>query len=208
MSQFFAIHPVDPQPRLVRRAVEILRSGGLIVYPTDSIYALGCSLDNKPAMERIQKLRQTDRHHNLTLVCRDLSDIGTYARVDNTTFRLLKSHTPGPYTFILRATTEVPRRLQNPKRKTIGIRVPDNAIVRALLDLHGEPILSSTLLLPDEELPLTDAEDIRDRLEHQVDAIIDGGNCGLDPTTVVDLSRMPPEILRRGRGDPSVFDGV
>ena len=206
MSQFFAIHPVDPQPRLVKRAVEVLRSDGVIVYPTDSIYALGCALDSKPPMDRIQQIRRSGKDHNLTLVCRDLSEIGTYARVDNTSFRLLKAHTPGPYTFILRATGEVPRRLLNPKRKTIGIRVPDNAIVRALLEQHGEPILSSTLLLPDEELPLTDPLDIREQLEHQVDAIIDGGNCGMEPTTVVDLSDGPPRILRHGRGDPSVFD--
>lgn len=205
MSQFFAIHPVDPQPRLVKRAVELLRSDGVIVYPTDSIYALGCGLDRKPPMDRIQQIRRTDRDHNFTLVCRDLSEIGTYARVDNTSFRLLKAHTPGPYTFILRATGEVPRRLLNPRRKTIGIRVPDNAIVRALLDYHREPILSSTLLLPDEEFPLTDPVDIREHLEHQVDAIIDGGNCGLEPTTVVDLSEGAPRILRYGRGDPSVF---
>lgn len=206
MSQFFQIHPVDPQPRLVRQAVRILRDGGVIAYPTDSIYALGCGLDAKPAVERIQWLRQTDKDHNFTLVCRDLSDIGTYARVDNVVFRLLKAHTPGPYTFILKATTEVPRRLQNPKRKTIGIRVPDNAIVRALLDAHGEPILSSTLMLPDDELPLSDPEDIRERLEHHVDLVIDGGNCGLEPTTVVDLTAFPPAILRHGRGDPSVFE--
>lgn len=206
MSQFFQIHPVDPQPRLVKQAVRILRDGGVIAYPTDSIYALGCALDEKPAVQRIQWLRETDKDHNFTLVCRDLSDIGTYARVDNIVFRLLKAHTPGPYTFILKATGEVPRRLQNPKRKTIGIRVPDNAIVRALLDAHGEPILSSTLMLPDDELPLSDPEDIRERLEHHVDLVIDGGNCGLEPTTVVDLSEGPPRILRRGRGDPDVFE--
>jgi tRNA threonylcarbamoyl adenosine modification protein (Sua5/YciO/YrdC/YwlC family) len=205
MSQFYRIHPEDPQPRLIKRAVEVLRRGGVLAYPTDSIYALGCALDAKKAVERIQRLRQTDRDHNFTLVCRDLSEIGTYARVDNTVFRLLKSHTPGPYTFILRATTEVPRRLQNPKRKTIGIRVPDSNIVRALLEEHGEPILSSTLLLPGEDLPLTDAEEIRERLEHQLDAIVDGGNCGLEATTVVDLSDEVPRILRQGRGDASVF---
>jgi tRNA threonylcarbamoyl adenosine modification protein (Sua5/YciO/YrdC/YwlC family) len=207
MSQYYRIHPVDPQPRLVRRAVEVLRRGGLIVYPTDSIYALGCALEAKKAVERIQRLRQSGKDHNLTLVCNDLAEIGTYARVDNTVFRLLKAHTPGPYTFILPATGEVPRRLQNPRRKTIGIRVPDSEIVRALLEQHGEPILSSSLLLPGEALPLTDPEDIRDRLEHQVDAIIDGGNCGLDPSTVVDLSGDLPRILRQGRGDPSVFGG-
>ncbi|MDQ2069161.1 L-threonylcarbamoyladenylate synthase [Natronospira bacteriovora] len=205
MSQYFQIHPVDPQPRLIRQAVRILRDGGVIAYPTDSIYALGCMLDAKPAVERIQWLRQVDKDHNLTLVCRDLSEIGNYARVDNVVFRLLKAHTPGPYTFILKATGEVPRRLQNPKRKTIGIRVPDNAIVRALLEEHGEPILSSTLLLPGDEIPLSDPEDIRDRLEHHVDLVIDGGNCGLEPSTVVDLSDGPPRVLRQGRGDPGVF---
>ncbi|MEA5445785.1 L-threonylcarbamoyladenylate synthase [Gammaproteobacteria bacterium AB-CW1] len=206
MSQYFQIHPVDPQPRLVRQAVRILRDGGVIVYPTDSIYALGCALEEKNAVERIQWLRQTDKGHNLTLVCRDLSEIGTYARVDNSVFRLLKAHTPGPYTFILKATGEVPRRLQNPKRKTIGIRVPDNAIVRALLEEHGEPILSSTLILPGDELPFTDPEDIRERLEHHVDLVVDGGNCGLEPSTVVDLSELPPRILRHGRGDPAPFE--
>jgi len=206
MSQFFEIHPVDPQPRLIKQAVRIIRDGGVVVYPTDSIYALGCGLERKPAVERIQWLRQMDKDHNFTLVCRDLSDIGTYARVDNVVFRLLKAHTPGPYTFILKATGEVPRRLQNPKRKTIGIRVPDNAIVRALLAELGEPILSSTLLLPDDELPLSDPQDIRERLEHHVDLIIDGGNCGLEPSTVVDLSEGPPRILRYGRGDPAVFE--
>lgn len=207
MSQFFEIHPVDPQPRLVKQAVRILREGGVIVYPTDSIYAFGCALECKPAVERIQQLRNMDDRHNLTLVCRDLSEIGTYARVDNVSFRLLKAHTPGPYTFILPATKEVPRRLQSPKRKTIGIRVPDNNIVRALLEAHGEPILSSTLLLPDDSLPLTDPLDIRDRLEHHVDLIVDGGNCGLEPSTVVDLTDSPPRVLRRGRGDPTVFEG-
>ncbi|MCP1726949.1 tRNA threonylcarbamoyl adenosine modification protein (Sua5/YciO/YrdC/YwlC family) [Natronospira proteinivora] len=206
MSQFFQIHPVDPQPRLIKQAVRIIRDGGVVVYPTDSIYALGCGLERKPAVERIQWLRQMDKDHNFTLVCRDLSDIGTYARVDNVVFRLLKAYTPGPYTFILKATGEVPRRLQNPKRKTIGIRVPDNAIVRALLEELGEPILSSTLLLPDDELPLSDPENIRDRLEHHVDLIIDGGNCGLEPSTVVDLSDGPPRIRRHGRGDPAVFE--
>jgi len=206
MSQYFQIHPVDPQPRLIKQAVNILRDGGVIVYPTDSIYALGCALERKPAVQRIQQIRQMDDRHNFTLVCRDLSEIGTYARVDNVSFRLLKAHTPGPYTFILPATKEVPRRLQSPKRKTIGIRVPDNAIVRALLDELGAPILSSTLLLPDDSLPLSDPLDIRDRLEHHVDLIVDGGNCGLEPSTVVDLSGDVPQVLRRGRGDASVFE--
>jgi len=206
MSQYFQIHPVDPQPRLIRQAVRIIRDGGVIAYPTDSIYALGCGLEQKPAVERIQWLRQMDKNHNLTLVCRDLSEIGTYARVDNVVFRLLKAHTPGPYTFILKATGEVPRRLQNPKRKTIGIRVPDNAIVRALLDELGEPILSSTLMMPGDELPLSDPDDIRERLGNLLDLIVDGGNCGLEPSTVVDLSDGVPQILRHGRGDPSVFE--
>lgn len=205
MSQLFAIHPVNPQFRLVRRAVEILRAGGVVVYPTDSCYALGCRLGDKEAIERIRRIRQAGKDHNFTLVCRDLSEIATYARVDNPTFRLLKAYTPGPYTFILTATREVPRRLQHPKRKTIGIRVPDHPVPLALLQELGEPIMSSTLMLPGDELPLTDPDEMRARLERQVDLVIDGGPCGLEPTTMVDLTGEVPAVVRVGRGDPAPF---
>lgn len=207
MSQFFQIHPQDPQPRLIRRAVDILRSGAVIAYPTDSSYALGCQIGDKGAMETIQRIRRTDKEHNFTLVCRDLSEIAIYARVDNTRYRLLKAATPGPFTFILKATHEVPRRLQNPKRKTIGIRVPDHAIVRALLEELGEPIMSSTLLLPGEEVPLNDPETIREQLEHELGLVIDGGGCSHEPTTVIDLVDDEPQLLRQGRGDATPFLG-
>lgn len=207
MSQYFEIHPDNPQPRLVRRAVEIVRTGGVIVYPTDSCYALGCQIGDKTALARIARIRQTDKNHNFTLVCRDLSEIATYARVENWVYRLLKARTPGPYTFILKATREVPRRLQHPRRKTIGIRVPDHAIARALLTELDEPLLSSTLLLPGDEQPLSDPQAMRERLEHQVDLIIDGGHCGTLPTTVVDLLGGAPEIVRSGRGEIVGLEG-
>jgi tRNA threonylcarbamoyl adenosine modification protein (Sua5/YciO/YrdC/YwlC family) len=205
MSQFFLIHPDNPQPRLVRQAVAIIQGGGVIAYPTDSSYALGCRIGDKSAMERIQSIRRADKNHNFTLVCRDLSEIATYARVDNRRYRLLKTATPGPFTFLLRATHEVPRRLQNPKRKTIGIRVPDNAIVGALLEELGEPIMSTTLILPGDDLPLNDPEEIRDRLEHELDLIVDGGPCGHQPTTVLDLVDDLPRLLRQGKGDAGAF---
>lgn len=205
MSQFFQIHPESPQPRLIRQAVAILRNSGFIAYPTDSSYALGWLIDDRAGMERVEQLRRTDRNHNFTVVCRDLADIGTYARIENAQFRLLKAATPGPFTFILPATRELPRRLHNPKRKTIGIRIPDNAIARALLDELGEPIMSSTLILPDETLPLNDPYTIRERLEHQLDLVIDGGPCPLEPTTVLDLTDNPPQLLRQGRGDASPY---
>ncbi|MDX1656794.1 MAG: L-threonylcarbamoyladenylate synthase [Candidatus Competibacteraceae bacterium] len=205
MSQFFQIHPETPQPRLVRRAMEILRQGGVLVYPTDSSYALGCRIGEKNAMARIQLIRRTDKEHNFTLVCRDLSEIATYARVDNIQYRLLKAATPGPFTFILRATSEVPRRLQNPKRRTIGIRVPEHVIVRTLLEDLGEPILSTTLILPGEDVPLNDMDEVRLRLEKQVDLIIDGGHCGHQPTTVLDLVEGVPTVLRQGKGDAAPF---
>ncbi len=205
MSQYLEIHPEDPQSRLISRAVDAVRAGGLIVYPTDSSYALGCHIGDKAAMERIRRIRQADKDHNLTLVCRDLSEIATYARVDNWAFRALKSHTPGPYTFILRATHEVPRRLQHPKRKTIGIRVPDHPIAQALLAALGEPLLSSTLIMPGDDLPMTDPYTIRERLDHAVDLIIDGGNCGLEPTTIVDMVGEMPVVLRQGKGDSTDF---
>lgn len=205
MSQYFQVHPVNPQPRLIRRAVEILSEGGVIVYPTDSCYALGCRIGDKGAMERIERIRRADKDHNFTLVCRDLSEIAVYARVDNTQYRLLKAATPGPFTFILRATHEVPRRLQNPKRKTIGIRVPDHVIVRVLLEELGEPMMSTTLILPGDDLPLSDPEEIRDRLEKQVDLIIDGGACGHEASTVLDLVEEPAQLLRQGKGDATPF---
>lgn len=201
MSKLVELHPKNPQTRLIGRAVDAVRAGGVIVYPTDSCYALGCALGDKNAMERIARIRGIDKTHNFTLVCRDLSEIAKYARVENWQYRLLKSCTPGPYTFILEATREVPRRLWNPKRKTIGIRVPDHPVPLMLLGDLGEPLLSSTLALPGDEYPLTDAHEIHDRLEHQVDLVLDGGNCGLEPTTVVDLAGDAPVVIRVGRGD-------
>lgn len=200
MSQFFEIHPENPQGRLIHQAVEIIRNGGVIVYPTDSSYALGCHIDDKAAMERLARIRQVSKRHDFTLICRDLSEISTYAKVENKDYRLMKSLTPGPYTFIFKATREVPKRLWNPKRKSIGIRVPDNSIVQALLEELGEPMMSSTLLLPDNDRPLNDAEDIREILEHQVDLVIDGGHCGSRPTTVLDLSDGSITIRRQGLG--------
>ncbi|MFO1352865.1 MAG: L-threonylcarbamoyladenylate synthase [Gammaproteobacteria bacterium] len=205
MAQFFHIHPVNPQLRLIRQAAEIVRAGGVIAYPTDSSYALGCRIGDRAALERIQTIRQTEHNHYFTLVCRDLSALGTYARVDNHQFRLLKRATPGPFTFILRASHETPRHLQHPKRKTIGIRVPDHAIVRALLDELGEPILSSTLILPGDELPLNDADAIRDQLDRQLELVIDGGPCSQEYTTVLDLTDAAPVLLRQGKGDASAF---
>jgi tRNA threonylcarbamoyl adenosine modification protein (Sua5/YciO/YrdC/YwlC family) len=206
VSQFFQIHPENPQQRLIDKAVEIIRHGGVIVYPTDSGYALGCHIGDKSAMERIRNIRKVDSKHNFTLVCRDLSEIATYARVENNAYRLIKNHTPGPYTFILKATKEVPRRLQNPKRKTIGLRVPDNLIAQMLLDTLGEPLMSSTLILPGEDMPLTDPYDIRDTLEHALDLIIDGGYCGFEPTTVLDLTDEEPVVARQGLGPADMVE--
>ena len=200
MSQFLQIHPENPQQRLVDKAVDIIRGGGVIVYPTDSGYALGCHIGDKAAMERIRTIRQVGDRHNFTLVCQDLSELALYAKVDNTAYRFIKNHTPGPYTFILKATKEVPRRLQNPRRKTIGLRVPDNHIAMALLGTLGEPLMSSTLILPGEDMPMTDPYDIRETLEHSLDLIIDGGYCGIEPTTVVDLTGDVPEVTRQGLG--------
>ena len=205
MAQYIAVHPDDPQPRLIRRAVEIVRDGGLMVYPTDSCYALGCHLGDKGAMERIRRIRQVDERHHFTLVCRDLSELGQYAIVDNIQYRSLKKSTPGSYTFILKASRDVPKRLLNPKRNTIGVRVPDHKVVRALLEEMGEPILSSTLILPGDEQPLNDMDEIRDRLQNDVEVILDGGSCGVDMTTVVDLTGDMPVIVRRGKGSIAVF---
>lgn len=204
MSQFFEIHPDNPQPRLIKQAVEIVRGGGIIVYPTDSSYALGCHVGDKSAMERIRRIRQLDDKHNFTLVCRDLSEISQYAKMDNTAFRLLKAYTPGPFTFIFKATHEVPRRLQHPKKKTIGIRIPDHRIAQALLEELGEPIMSSTLYLPERDFPETEAWEIRERIDHVVDVIIDGGACSPEPTTVVDMSDDVPKIIRQGKGEIEV----
>ena len=205
MSRFLQIHPANPQPRLIGQVVEQLRSGAVLVYPTDSSYALGCQLGDKTAAERIRHIRQPARHHTFTLVCRDLAEIATYAKVDNRRYRLLKATTPGPFTFILQATHEVPRRLQHPRRKTIGIRVPDNAIVRALLSELSEPIMSCTLILPGDEWPLHDPEEIEERLRNQVDLIIDGGSGLREPTTVIDLTDDAPQLIRQGLGDASPF---
>lgn len=194
------VHPENPQHRLVSQAAAILHRGGVIVYPTDSSYALGCALGDKAALDRIRQIRRTEIDHDFTLVCRDLSEIATYARVDNSAYRLLKSLTPGPYTFILRATSEAPKRLQNPKRKSIGIRVPDNRIAQAILEELHEPIMSSTLQLPEDDLPLTEADEIEQRLGNRVDILVDGGACGLEPTTVLDLSAGQIDIVRQGKG--------
>jgi tRNA threonylcarbamoyl adenosine modification protein (Sua5/YciO/YrdC/YwlC family) len=200
MSQFLEIHPDNPQARLIKQAVDIIHRGGVIVYPTDSSYALGCHIGDKNALTRVRRIRQIDDKHNLTLVCRDLSEIATYAKINNIDYRLLKSLTPGPYTFILPGTSEVPRRLMHPKRRHIGLRIMDHPVVNALLDELGQPLMSCTLILPGEELPVTDAEDIRTRLEKQVDLIIDGGNCGIEPTTVIRLTEGAPVLERQGRG--------
>lgn len=222
MAQYFEIHPKNPQPRLIKRAVEIVRAGGVIVYPTDSSYALGCHIGDKDAMERIRRIRRVDERHNFTLVCRDLSEVATYAVVSNADYRILKAHTPGPYTFILPATREVPRRLQNPKRRTIGLRVPDHPIVRALLTELNEPLMSSSLILPGdaqgrasvaggrmpeatEAYPLSDPQEIRQKLEHAVDLIIDGGPGGLEASTVVELENGVARVTRVGKGDPAPF---
>ncbi|MFL0797205.1 MAG: threonylcarbamoyl-AMP synthase [Cellvibrionaceae bacterium] len=205
MSQFFQIHQDNPQHRLVVQAADIIRKGGVVVYPTDSAYALGCALGDKKAADRIRLIRRLDKHHNFTLMCRDLSELATYAKVDNQTFRMIKNHTPGAFTFILNGTSEVPRRLLNPKRKTIGLRVPDNNIALALLEELGEPIMSTTLIMPDEEYPMTDPYDIRQFLEHAVDLVIDGGYCGMSATTVLDMSGDEVELLRQGEADASDF---
>jgi tRNA threonylcarbamoyl adenosine modification protein (Sua5/YciO/YrdC/YwlC family) len=206
LAELFQVHPRDPQPRSIQRAAEIMRGGGVIVYPTDSCYALGCRLGARESMERIRRIRNADRHHHFTLVCRDLSEIARYARVDNSQYRLLRKYTPGAYTFLLQATRETPKRLQNPRRRTIGIRVPDHPVPRALLAELGEPIMSSTLILPGDELPLSEGEDIRSRLDHLVDVVLDAGGCGVEPTTVIDLATPSPTIVRRGRGDPRPFE--
>ncbi len=206
MLRYFEIHPVNPQLRLVTQVVEIVREGGVIVYPTDSSYALACHIGDKSAVERIRDIRQLDEKHNMTLVCRDLSEIAVYAQVSNSAYRLLRATTPGPYTFLLDATREVPRRLQHPKRKTIGIRVPEHEITQSILATLGEPMISTTLHMPGDELPLTEPDEIKTRLRHKVDAIVDSGYCAPEITTVVDLSGPVPVVVRRGRGDTAMFE--
>jgi len=207
MSQFFQIHTENPQPRLISQAVEIIRAGGLVVYPTDSCYALGCHIGDKSALDRMRTLRKVDDKHKFTLICSDLSEISIYAKVDNIAYRLMKRLTPGPYTFILKATHEVPRRTMHPKRRNIGIRIPGNAIALALTEALGEPLLSTTLLLPGEEVPMTDPYEMREVLEHQVDLVIDGGYCDIEPTTVVHLEEGEVRVTRHGKGDISALEG-
>ena len=208
MSLYLQLHPVSPQRRFIRQAVEALRRGAVIVYPTDSCYALGCHIGDKAALQRISDIRQTDRNHHFTLVCRDLADVGKYALVDNWQYRLLRAYTPGPYTFILKASKETPRRLKHERHGTIGLRVPDHPVTALLLTELGEPIMSSTLLLPGEDLPRTDAAEIDELLRTRVDIVLDGGNCGLEPTSVIDLSGDSAQVIRAGRGDVSPFVGA
>lgn len=205
MAQLFEIHPTHPQPRLIRQAADIIRAGGVVVYPTDSCYALGCHIGDKAAAERLRRIREVDDNHHFTLVCRDLSEIANFAKVDNAQYRLLKAATPGAYTFILEASREVPRRLAHPRRRTIGLRVPAHVIAQALLAELGEPLLSTTLLLPGVDEPLSDAEDIRARLERVVELVIDGGSCGLKPTSVIDMTQGEPVLVRAGAGSPEAL---
>lgn len=200
MAQYFRVYATHPQPRLVRQAAEILRRGGLIAYPTDSCYALGCRIGDAKALERLRRVRRIDERHHLTLMCRDLSEIAAYAIVDNAQYRMLKAATPGCYTFILRATRELPRRLLHPKRKTIGVRVPSHEVAHALLVELNEPMLSATLLLPGDTLPVADVAEVRKRLEHELDLVVDAGSCGVEPTTVIDLTGTDPVLVRKGRG--------
>lgn len=200
MAEYLEIHPQNPQIRLIRKAVDIVRQGGVIAYPTDSCYALGCHVGDKDALERIRRIRDADRHHNFTLVCRTMAEIGRYAHLDTWQFRLVKSHIPGPFTFLLPATRETPKRLQHPKRRTIGVRVPEHPVPHLIMAELDEPIMTSTLLLPGDEEPLTDGDQIRERLDHVLDAVVDGGHCGVEPTTVLDLSVSPPALLRQGKG--------
>ena len=208
MSQYFELHPLTPQTRLIRRAADIVRTGGVIAYPTDSCYALGCHIGDKTALERLRRIRQADRHHHFTLVCRNLADVGRFAKLDTWQFRLIKACTPGPYTFLLPATTETPRRLQHERRRTIGVRIPDHPVPLLLLEELGEPLMSSTLMLPGDALPLTNGREIRARLEHEIDAVLDGGNCGVEPTTVIDLALSPPVVVRVGKGPVQAILGA
>ena len=206
MARYFDVHPDNPQPRLIRQAVDLIRDGGLIAYPTDSCYAFGCQMGNRAGLDRIKEIRHLGDRHHFTLVCRDFAQLGPLVQVNNSMFRLVKACTPGSYTFILPATREVPRRLMHPRKRTVGVRVPRHTVAQALLAELGEPLLSSTLLLPGEEEPMTQGWEIKERLDRQLDAVIDAGDCGTEPTTVVDLSQDEPVILRRGAGDPSRFE--
>jgi len=208
VSQYFELHPLTPQTRLIRRAADLVRAGGVIAYPTDSCYALGCHIGDKTALERVRRIRQADRHHHFTLMCRNLADVGHFAKLATWQFRLIKACTPGPYTFLLPATTETPRRLQHERRRTIGIRIPDHPVPLLLLAELGEPLMSSTLMLPGDALPLTDGREIRARLEHEIDAVLDGGNCGVEPTTVIDLAVSPPVVVRVGKGPVAAISGA
>jgi tRNA threonylcarbamoyl adenosine modification protein (Sua5/YciO/YrdC/YwlC family) len=205
MARYYDVHPVDPQPRAIAQVVELLRNDGLVAYPTDSCYALGIQLGNREGLDRIKRIRHLDDKHHFTLVCRDFAQLGQLVHLNNTAFRAVKAATPGPYTFILPATSEVPKRLMHPKKRTVGVRIPDHPVVRALLEELGEPLLSSTLLLPGHEEPMTDGWQIKEELDHFVDAVIDSGECGSEPTTVVDLSEGAPEVVRVGAGDPTRF---
>ncbi len=207
MAEYLKLHPVDPQLRLIRRAAELVRCGGVIAYPTDSCYALGWHIGDKGALERVRRIRQADRHHHFTLVCANLAEVGRFARLDTWQFRILRACLPGPYTFLLRATRETPRRLQHARRRTIGVRIPDHPVPRLLLAELGEPLMSSTLILPSDLQPLTEGREIQARLEHEIDAVLDGGDCGIEPTTVVDLSVTPPVIVRKGKGDLGPITG-
>ena len=206
MARYFDVHPVDPQPRSIQQAVQIIRDGGVVAYPTDSGFALGCALGNVEGKQRMLRIRQLDDRHHFTLVCRDFAQLAHLVHLDNRVFRAVKAATPGQYTFILPATRDVPRRLLHPKKKTVGVRIPDHPVVNALLAELGEPILSTTLLLPGEEEPMTQGWEIKERLDHQIDAVIDSGECGLEPTTVVDFSEGYPEVVRKGAGDPTPFE--
>jgi len=206
MARYFDLHPDNPQPRSITQIVDLIRNGGLIAYPTDSCYAFGCQLGNREGLARIREIRHLNDRHHFTLICRDFAQLGQFVQVSNAVFRLVKASTPGSYTFILPATREVPRQLLHPKKQTVGVRIPKHTVTQALLAELGEPLLSSTLLLPDQEEPLTQGWEIKERLDHQVDAVIDSGDCGVEPTTVIDLSQLEPEILRRGNGDPSRFE--
>ena len=205
MAQLFEVHPEHPQARLLKQAAAFLHQGGVVAVPTDSSYALVCHLDDKSAVEQLRRIREVDERHHLTLLCRDLRELAIYARVDNRQFRLIKQATPGPFTFILEATKEVPRRLSHPQRKTLGLRVPDHKVLQDLLELHGAPLIATTLILPDESDPLNDPEEIRERLEHPLGAVIDAGACALAPTTVVDMTGDEPVLLRKGQGDPALL---
>jgi len=206
MARYLDVHPVDPQPRAIGQAVALVRDGGLLAYPTDSGYALGCALGNQDGKERILRIRHLDERHHFTLVCRDFAQLGQLVHIDNAVFRAVKAATPGPYTFILPATKEVPRRLLHPKKKTVGVRIPDFRVVRALLDELGEPLLSSTLIMPGHEEPMTEGWVVKDELDHLVDAVLDAGECGTEPTTVVDFSDGVPQVVRVGAGDPGAFE--